>query len=49
MRKESENCVTTGMKQITPYSKMVLVPQKVPKEDLKHKRKLSQSNEKAFP
>lgn len=49
MRKESENCITTGMKQITRYSKMVLVPQQVPKEDLKHKRKLSQSHKKAFP
>ena len=46
MRKESESCIITGTKQITRYSKTVLVPQKVPKEG---KRKPSQAYEKAFP
>lgn len=33
--RESESCIITGMKQITPYSSTDLAPQKVPKEDLK--------------
>jgi len=37
------------MKQTTPYSKTVLVLQKLPREDLKHKHKLSQAHEKALP
>lgn len=42
---ESETCVITGVKQISSYPKS----QKVPKEDVNHKHKLSQTHEKAFP